>query len=168
MRKAMLLAALLATAACGQANKAEAPPAAPQGLMEQAAAMDPAQASVLAWQQLSAKTDLDPPCVAVRNVADKGMVPADVDPASIYAPYVGARVFSVQCGVQLTTVRARPSDRWLVVMKPGAPAAEIVNCADPQEPARGDRCYGDIPHCAPATDAPDAAAAGAADAAKTP
>jgi hypothetical protein len=163
MRKMLIVAALAAAAACSPPAKAPEPTG-PQGLFEQAAAKSAEDASVMAWQIISTKQDLASPCVAVRNVQDKGVVPADVATDSIYAPYVGARIFSVQCGEQLTTVRARPQDRWLVIMRPGAMEAEIANCADPAS-ASGDRCYGDIPTAAPA---PADGAAAPADAAKSP
>ena len=51
-------------------------------------------------------------------------------------------------GERVTTVRARPVDRWLVVLRPGAETAEFANCAN--ETGRGDLCYGDIPRAEPA------------------
>ncbi len=142
--------ALFALAACGQGPEkaADAAPAPPAGLAEQAAAMSDIDASVMAWSILSAKEGLVPPCETQRSVADQGVVPADVDPASIYAPYVGARVFAIQCGPLLTTVRARAIDHWLVVLAPGAAEAQVINCAD--EGGRIDRCAAGVTTVAPA------------------
>lgn len=152
MKKSMIAAASLAAlvlAACGQAE-APAPEAeadAPQGLMAQAQALPREQQPVFAWQLLSARTDLDPPCASVRGAEPRGIVPEDVAPESIYAPFVGSLAFAVQCGPQLTTVRDDPHEHWLVVLEPGASEAVIVSCADA---SGADRCLGPIPQTAPA------------------
>jgi hypothetical protein len=141
-----LFAGLFLLAACSPAEApqaAAAPDAAgPQGLMEQAMAMTAEQRPVFAWQQLSQRTDLQPPCTSVRSAETRGTVPADVPPDSIYAPYAGALAFAVQCGPQLTTVQSDPREHWLVVLQPGASDAAILPCVD----ASGfDRCIGPMP-----------------------
>ena len=76
-----------------------------------------------------------------------GVVPADVAEGSVYQPFAGALIYSIQCGPRLTTVRADAHEHWLVVLPPGAPEATIVSCADP----RGDdMCVMPIPRAAAA------------------
>lgn len=150
--KRLAIAAALALAACGQsttAPEAEAPPAV-QDLMTQAQAQAPEMQPVFAWQQLTAYQTAhpelqQPPCTSIRRAESRGIVPADAAPDSIYAGHVGALVFSIQCGPQLTTVRDQPTEHWLVIFAPGATAAEVVSCAD----GTGDRCRArEIPRAA--------------------
>jgi hypothetical protein len=136
-------------AACGQSNEASQQPeapAAPQAMMEQVLAMAPEQQPVFAFQQLaayqSAHPDSQPTCSAVRASEARGIIPPDAAPDSIYAAYIGAAVYSVQCGALVSRTRFDPSEHWLVVFAPGAAEAAIVNCAD----ARGlDQCPRAIP-----------------------
>lgn len=138
----ILIAALLALGACGQPAQTPAPeaPAAPQTALEQLQAEAAEQQPVFAWQQLTAyqaaHAEVQPPCTSVRRAEARGVVPANIDPASIYAPYVGATVFVIQCGAQLTTVGDDPRERWLVVFTPGAAEAAIQSCAG----AGADQC----------------------------
>jgi len=140
MRKILAGAAMLLAAACSPAETPEAEaPAAPQGLMEQAAAMSGEEAAVFAYTTFMSKAaSLPRPCVAVRETLARGVVPSDVAPGSVYAPFAGAMVFAIQCGPLLTTVRAQPEDRWLLALRPGAAEAEIVPCvgADGQDGCR--------------------------------
>ena len=100
--------------------------------------MDQGMQQVFAYQQLVAHLQSqDAVCTGPRGVERRGLVPENVAPDSIYAPFVGADVYTVQCGEQLTTVRADPRERWLVVFAPEADAVQVANCAD----ARGvDQC----------------------------
>lgn len=148
------LAALAMLAACGQteAPQEEAAPAAPESLMQQVEGMSAERAPVFAYQQLAAyqqaHPDSQPPCTAVRQTERLGIVPENVAPDSIFAAHVGAAVYSVQCGPQISTTRFDPREHWLVVFAPGAGEVTLVNCAD----ARGvDRCTRAIPTVAATT-----------------
>lgn len=156
--KSHLLAAVcaaLALAACGQsaeAPKADEAPAAPQALMDQVLAMSPEQQPVFAYQQLAtyqqAHPEAQPPCTAVRATESRGVIPANVDPASAYGPHAGALVFSVQCGALVSATRMDPNEHWLVVFAPGAAEPTIVHCAG--GPDNSSRC----PRVVPTTAAP--------------
>jgi hypothetical protein len=143
----MCASASLMLAACGQtAAPVEEAPAAPPALMDQVLAMSPENQPVFAYQQLAAYQQAHPEaapiCSAVRGTEARGIVPADVDPASKYGPFAGAAVYSVQCGALLSQTRYDPREHWLVAFMPGAPEAAIVNCAD----ASGrDQCPASIP-----------------------
>ena len=142
--------AAFALAACGQtpAPEPEAP-AAPVSMMDQVLAMAPEQQPVFAWQQLTAyqtaHPDAVPVCASIRGAESRGILPADVDPASIYGPHAGALVYSIQCGAQLTGTRMDPREHWLVVMAPGAAEPAVVNCANA---AGVDQCPSVIPRAA--------------------
>lgn len=142
-------AAALTLAACGQLAEApseEPEAAAPQSLMEQAQAQSPEMLPVFGYQQLvaylAANPDLEATCEGPRSADSRGVVPANVDPDSIYAAHQGALVLSVQCGPQLTTVRDNPRDHWLVVLAPEAAEPVVVNCANA---AGRDQCPRTIP-----------------------
>lgn len=152
-------AALLALAACNPAQEAkqeeEAPPA-PQTALEELRAQPLEQQPVYAWQRLTqwqTANNIQPPCASVRRSEARGVVPANVDPESIYAPYVGATVFAIQCGPQLTTVRDNPAEHWLVVFVEGAAEPTVVNCAGPNNT---DRCRGRVLPTVGARPAPSA------------
>lgn len=151
--RALVIAAGLALAACGQSTTpAVEEPAAPLGLMEQIQAAAPDMRPVLAYQQLvaylGAHPELNATCTGPRGAESRGIVPADVDPASAYGPHAGSLVLSVQCGQQLTTVRDEPREHWLVVLAPGATEAVFVNCASA---AGSDQCPRAIPTAVVAT-----------------
>lgn len=137
-------AAAFALAACGQSAEAPteeaAAPAAPASLMEEVQAMAADQQPVFAWQQLTAyqgaHPEAQPPCTSIRAADARGTVPPNIAPDSIYAPYVGALVFAIQCGPQLTQVRSNPAEHWLVIFPPGATEVTVLNCAD----GTADRC----------------------------
>jgi hypothetical protein len=140
MKRYLLAAsAALALAACGQAAapKEEAPPA-PQSLMEQVQAQTPEMQLVTAYQALAAyqqaHPESQPVCQAVRGTESRNVIPDNVAPDSVYAPYKGAAVYSINCGVLATATRMDPHEHWLVVYAPGATEVSVVNCAD----ARGD------------------------------
>lgn len=149
MRVVIAIAALVALAACNQ-QQAEAPvEAAPASLQSQVRRMAPEMQPVFAYQQLVAHLQAQgQACAGPRGAEPRGTVPENVAPDSIYAPFVGADTYTVQCGEQLTTVRADPRERWLVAFSPDAAEAQFVNCADD----RGtDRCAArEIPVAAPA------------------
>jgi len=138
MKPSTLLAAaaLLALAACGQSatETTTATATTPSDLKSQVEAMAPEQQPVFAWQQLvayqTAHPDATPACSKVRRAASQGVVPANVDPKSIYAQYAGQLVFEIQCGQQLTTVHDDPHEHWLVIFAPGATAANVAHCVD--------------------------------------
>lgn len=142
----------LTLAACGQSTAPAAPeaPAAPLSLMEQAQALAPEQRPVFAWQQLTAyqtaHPEAQPPCASIRRAEAVGIVPENVAPESVYAAHVGALVYSVQCGQQLTTARDEPAEHWIIVLAPGAMEAVALNCAGP---AGRDQCPRQIPTAAP-------------------
>jgi hypothetical protein len=145
--------AVFALAACGQteAPEAEAPPAATD-ILSQVNAQPAEQRPVFAWQQLTAyqasHPEAQPPCTSIRRAEARGVVPEDVLTDSIYAGHVGATVYSIQCGPQLTTVRDNPAEHWLVIFTPGAAESTIVSCNGP----RGDLCLSrEIPRNTPAT-----------------
>lgn len=148
MKKIVLAcAALFALAACGQPAEApadEAAPAASASLMEQVQAMPADQQPVFAWQQLTAyqgaHPEAQPPCTSIRAAEARGIVPPNIDPASIYAGHAGSLVFAIQCGPQLTQVRSDPAEHWLVIFAPGATEAAVLNCAD----GTRDRCSGRV------------------------
>lgn len=150
----LIAAALVALAACGQAEapKQDAPPPSPAGALEALQAQPAEQQPVLAWQQLTAwqtANAVQPACTSIRRAEARGVVPANVDPESIYAPYVGATIFAIQCGPQLTTVRDDPNEHWLMIYTAGAPEPTILNCAGANNV---DRCRGRIlPTVAPPT-----------------
>jgi hypothetical protein len=152
MRAIIAIAAFAALAACNQQPEAPAAPEAPASLQAQVRAMAAEMQPVFAYQQLVAHLQTQGAvCTGPRGAEGRGTVPANVAPDSIYAPFAGADVYTVQCGEQLTTVRADPRQRWLVVFAPDAMEAQFVNCAD----ATGfDRCAArEIPvaEAAPAT-----------------
>jgi hypothetical protein len=151
MSKAVVFATL-ALVACGQttmAPEAETPSSQQAGLMDEALGLAPEQQPVFAWQTLTAyqavHPEAQPPCDSVRSAEARGVIPDDVDPASIYGPYAGALVFAVQCGSQLTTVQSDPLEHWLVILAPNATEAVIVNCAGADS---NDRCPREIPRVA--------------------
>jgi hypothetical protein len=150
-------AAALALAACGQSAQTPAPeaPAAPQSLMEQVQSQPAEQQLVTAYQALvayqQAHPDSQPVCSSVRGTESRGVIPANVAPDSIYAPYAGAQVYSIQCGALISATRYDPNEHWLVVYAPGAAEVAIVNCGNP----RGDSC----PRTVPTVVAPPAAPA---------
>ncbi len=131
---AVALAASLA--ACGQTTEtAEEAPPAPQSLMEQAQAMGAEQLPVFGYTQLvayqQAHTEAQPPCTAPRATESYGVVPAGVDPNSVYGPHAGSLVISVQCGQLISRAAYDPREHWLVILAPGATEAAVVNCAGP-------------------------------------
>lgn len=135
MKKLILTAAaLLAACGSGASTTGTATSTAPQSLMEQAQAKAPEDQPVFAYTVLAAyqtaHPDSTPKCDRVRGAQSLGVIPADVATGSIYQPYAGDLVFSVQCGPQLTTVAPDPHQHWLVIMAPGAADATIVTCAD--------------------------------------
>lgn len=141
--KILIASAALALAACGpaaEAPKQDAAPAAPADMLSQVQAQAPEMQPVFAWQQLvayqTAHPDVQPPCPRIRRAESRGIIPTDIEPTSIYAPYVGQLVFSIQCGEQLTTVRNNPAEHWLVLFAPGASAPTVINCAE----GNTDRC----------------------------
>ncbi len=150
----LAMGAAFAAAACGQTPVPEPQaPAAPLSMMDQVLAMAPEQQPVFAWQQLTAYQTTHPEavplCASIRGAESRGILPADVDPASIYGPHAGALVYSIQCGAQLTGTRMDPAEHWLVVMVPGAAEPVILNCANA---AGVDQCPTAIPRAAaPAT-----------------
>lgn len=153
MKPIFVLAASAAffLSACGQSTAPveEAGPAAPQAMMDQVLAMAPEQQPVFAYQQLAAyqqaHPEATPACTAVRATEARGIVPADVDPASKYGPFAGAAVYSVQCGALLSQTRFDPREHWLVAFTPGAAEPTIVNCADA---SGADKCPAAIPRAA--------------------
>lgn len=151
MRTLVAIAAVAALAACNQ-EPAEAPaPEAPASLQAQARALSAEEQVVFAVTQLSTHLQAQGQTCTVRGAEPRGTVPANVAPDSIYGPYVGADAYTVQCGERLTTVRADPRQRWLVLFPPDAMAPQVVNCADE---AGLDRCASrEIPtaEAAPAT-----------------
>lgn len=151
MKKAILAVAVLALAACNQPAEApeEAPAAAPPSLMEQIQAQSGEQQLVTAYQALiayqQAHPDAQPACTAVRATESRGVIPADVDPASTYGPLAGSAVYSIQCGALLSATRYEPREHWLVVYAPGATEVSLVNCADAQG---RDTCPREVPRAA--------------------
>jgi hypothetical protein len=143
MRTLIAAGALAALCACGPGEEAkqEAPPPPPATPYEEMRAQgSPEQQAVFAWQRLTQwqrANNIAPVCNTVRRAEPRGVVPPNIDPASIYAPHVGATVFAIQCGPQLTTARDDPAEHWLVVFSEGPDEPVILSCAD----ARGrDRC----------------------------
>jgi hypothetical protein len=159
--KKIIIAAAFALSACGQpaATTEEAAPA-PPNLMDQFLAKAPEQQPVDAWTLLTAyqgtHPEAVPPCTSIRVAESRGVIPADVDPASAYGPYAGALAYSIQCGPQLTATRMDPNEHWLVVMPVGATEATIVHCVGP---TGADTCPRAIPRAAPAPAAPATAPA---------
>jgi hypothetical protein len=156
--KFIIASAALGLAACGQPaapEKEEAPPA-PTGMLEQLQSRGPEDQLVFAYQQLiayqQAHPEAQPPCTAIRGTESRGVIPADVAPDSIYAPFVGATVISVQCGVLISRAAMEPWEHWLVVFAPGAADVTVVNCA------RGnvDACPVQVPRAAAAGATPTA------------
>lgn len=144
-RTLLIAAAAFALAACGQSTAEkteEAAPAAPADMKSQVEAMGPEERGVFAYTQLiayhQANPTVTPQCTSLRRVDDVGVIPANVRPDSVYQPHVGALVYSVQCGPQLTTVADDPREHWMVVFAPGAAAASFYPCAD--ESGRRSRC----------------------------
>lgn len=144
MKHVLSVIGLFALAAC-QPAEAPAPetPAAPQTALEQLQAQSLENQPVFAWQQLTAyqqtHPEAQPACTSIRRAEARGVVPPNIDPQSIFAPHVGATVFTIQCGPQLTTVRDEPREHWLVAFAPGAAQASVTNCAGPNgtDPCRG-------------------------------
>jgi hypothetical protein len=156
--KHILLAGAFLLAACGQSSEASKDaeaPAPPADALSQLQTQSAENQPVFAWQQLTAyqqaHPEAQPPCTSIRRAEARGVVPTDVAPDSIYAAHVGATVFSIQCGPQLTRARNEPAEHWLVIFAPGAASAEVVNCAD----GSNDRCAGlTIPRAAAAPASP--------------
>ena len=142
----ILGAAAFALAACGQAHdKAPAAPAAPQSLMQHVQAQAPEDQLVTAYTALvsyqRAHPEATPTCASVRATESRGIVPANVEPDSIYAGHVGAQVYSIQCGALISASRFDPNEHWLVIYAPGATEVAVANCGNP----RGDSCPRTIP-----------------------
>ncbi|MGE0596757.1 MAG: hypothetical protein AB7P07_10330 [Hyphomonadaceae bacterium] len=152
LRTILAAASMFALAACNQAQapaEEAAAPEAPAALMDQVLGMQPDQQPVFAWQQLTtyqaSHPEAAPACSSIRAAESRGVIPADVDPASVYGPHAGSLVFSIQCGPQLTGTRFDPREHWLVVFAPGAAEPAVVSCAD----ARGqDICPATMPRAA--------------------
>lgn len=144
MRQLVFAAAILALAACGQGGDAKQAATetatTPASLMEQVQAQPADQQPIFAFTQLqqyqAAHPESQPPCTAVRVAESRGVIPADADPATIYPQYVGALVFSVQCGALVSATRFDPAEHWLVIFAPGATEIAVANCKGP----RGDVC----------------------------
>lgn len=155
LKTVLAASVVFALAACGQteAPPVEEAPAAPQALMDQVLAMAPDQQPVFAWQQLTtyqqAHPEVTPACASIRGAEARGVIPADVDPASVYGPMAGAAVYSIQCGPQLTQTPNDPREHWLVVFMPGAAEVSVVNCAETGR--SGDRCPRVVPRTGGAT-----------------
>lgn len=154
MMKKFAFAAALGLAACGQSTAPEPEaPAAPLSLLEQVQAQSAENQPVFAWQQLTAyqqaHPEATPACTSIRGAESRGIVPDNVAPGSVYEPFKGALVFSVQCGPQLTTAHDEPREHWLVAFAPGAAEAAVVNCADAA--GRNDRCGRAVPTAEAAT-----------------
>jgi hypothetical protein len=133
MKRIIVLAALAALAACNQQAAEPEAPAAPMSLRAQVRSMAPEMQPVFAYQQLAAHLQAEgQACTGPRGAESRGTVPENVAPDSIYAPFAGADVYTVQCGEQLTTVRSDPRQRWLVAFAEGAEEAQYANCADPR------------------------------------
>lgn len=134
MKPIIAFAALAALAACTQQPPAApAEPEAPASMQSEVRRMAAEMQPVFAYQQLTAHLQTQGgACAGPRGAEARGTVPANVAPDSIYAPFVGADAYTVQCGEQLTTVRADPRERWLIVFAPDATTAQFVNCADAQ------------------------------------
>ncbi|HVY84141.1 MAG TPA: hypothetical protein VG943_03350 [Caulobacterales bacterium] len=153
--KKMALILAVALAACGQPAQTttEATTTGPTGLMAEAQTKSQEELPVYGYQLLAAyqaaHADSTPVCHTVRAAESRGVIPPDVDPASIYGAHAGSLVLSVQCGAQLTRTAYDPHEHWLVVLAPGATDAQILNCAD----AHGnDVCPREVPRAAtPAT-----------------
>jgi hypothetical protein len=158
MRYALAAAALVLLAACQPAAAPEAEaPAAPATPLEQIQAQDQATQLVTAYQALiayqQAHPETQPACSAVRATESRGVIPADVDPASTYGPLAGSAVYSIQCGALLSGTRYDPVEHWLVVYAPAATEVSVVNCAN----AQGlDTCPRDVPRTATPASAPAA------------
>ena len=141
-----ICAGALALAACGQ-SEAPAPetPDAPQSLMEQVQSQPAEQQLVTAYTALiayqQAHPEVQPPCTAPRGTESRGVIPPNVAPDSVYAAHIGAQVYSIQCGAQISGARMDPAEHWLVVYTPGASEVAVVNCANP----RGDSCPRTLP-----------------------
>jgi len=149
MRYAVAAIALVALAACGQTTEPAATdqPEAPQTLSERLHALPEANQIAFAFEQLQAYQTahpeaVQPPCTAVRGTESRGVIPENVAPDSVYAAYVGANVYSVQCGPQISMTAYDPREHWLVAFAPGAEEVAVVSCAD----ANGrDRCPRQVP-----------------------
>ncbi|MBX9746183.1 MAG: hypothetical protein K2X34_04730 [Hyphomonadaceae bacterium] len=157
MRYLLFAGAACVLAACGQSTETAETPPAPQSLLEQVQGMGPEEQLVWAVtalaEQQRANATLTPPCANVRATESRGVIPANVDPQSIYAAHVGALVLSVQCGNLVSRERMDPNEHWLLVIAAGATAPTVVNCAN----ARGeDDCPREVPvvEAAPAPAAP--------------
>ncbi len=132
---AILCAAALALAACGQktaeTETPEAPPA-PQGLLEQVQAMSEEQRLVFATTQLAAyqqaNPDSQPVCSAIRGTESRGIIPPNIDHNSAYAPFAGSMVIAVQCGELRSMTAMDPAQQWIVAFAPGATAVQVANC----------------------------------------
>lgn len=148
MRRLSLAAcAAFALSACGQsaAPEPEAPPQ-PQSALEQIQAQSPEMQLVAAVGHLQAyqqaHPESQPVCRNVRITEPRDVIPANVEPDSLYAAYAGALVVSVQCGELRSMTALDPREHWLVAYSPGAAEPAIVNCAD----ARGiDQCPRRVP-----------------------
>lgn len=132
----MLIAALVSLLFLTQADQVVAP-AAPdlmERLLTSESEREPEFAAMavrsLQWRNPEAQI-----CPGVLRSERVGILGPNVSPDNFYSNYVGALVYSVQCGA----FGEPPSSlqHWLVVVRPGATAPEFVNCAD----ANGaDRC----------------------------
>lgn len=159
MKYLIAAAALAALAACSppaEDAKQDAAPAAPADALSALQAQSAENQPVYAWQQLTAwqtANSITPACTSIRRAEARGLVPQNIVPDSIYAPYVGSTIFAIQCGPQLTTVRDNPAEHWLVIFTAGAAQPTVLNCADP---AGLDRCRGRILPTVAAAPAPAA------------
>ncbi|MEQ1819971.1 MAG: hypothetical protein ABL871_15325 [Terricaulis sp.] len=159
IRTYLAATAALLLAACGQpaATTTEEAPAAPQGITDQIQAASPEEQPVLAYQQFIAFQQahpevVNPPCTAVRGT-ERINVPADVDPASIYAAHQSDVVFTIQCGALISATRMDYNEKWLVAFAPGAEGPTVEHCLGERQ---SDRCPRTVPtvQAAPATTTP--------------
>ncbi|HWA01076.1 MAG TPA: hypothetical protein VG841_12255 [Caulobacterales bacterium] len=133
-RTVIALAAALAACSPPAATTSSTETAAPTGLMAEAQSKAREELPVFGYQLLAAyqaaHPDSQPVCRTVRGAESRGVVPPDVDPASVYGAHAGSLALSVQCGAQLTGTRMDPKEHWLVILAPGATDPVVVNCAD--------------------------------------
>jgi hypothetical protein len=151
MKRAFILAMLLALSACGRAQPAKVETAAPSSLKEQADTMDLGAVAQLAITQVRSGPGGPRPCDMVNETYDVGVIPQDVAAQTVLAQHVGARGFAVRCrtrGQAKEDLQAGEGE-WLVLLPADSMTAVVVPCL--AEPEGVNVCWSRPPLQAPVT-----------------
>jgi hypothetical protein len=129
-KRAAVIAALALLSACGAGGQGkekagEAEAASAQSARDRIMAMDPTAAADFLVDQVRNGAGGPRPCEFVYEFADLGDVP-EGEAAGVHRAHVGARAFTLQCGVP----GGRGARRYVVYLPRAQPDAVIAPCAE--------------------------------------